>query len=243
MRWNITNPTPPDLLALVCPVCGLPLEVASAAEVFPCLHCRRAYIAAEGSLAEIATQTATATTALAMPAEVRYLAVWRFLAAVEVREKRSETVVAPSAVWEQIRRVAAPLPAFLYVPAFTFARMAVQQLGVGLVRAQPNLVLEPGLPAERVSLHRTGGERGDESEGPGFGPVSPVLLSAADAGTVAHFVYLAVEARATAGLRAIDYDLGLSGGELLLIPAVYDRRYARDSFWRFLLREFDGLVA
>jgi hypothetical protein len=194
-------------------------------------------------LDEVPTQTAAVTTALAVPAEVHYLAVWRFLAAVEVREKSSETVMAPGAVWEQIRREAAPQPPFLYVPAFTLARVAVQQLGVGLVLAQPELALEPGLPAERASLHRVVVDQRDDDEGPGFGTVSPVVLSAADAITVAHFVYLAVESRATAGLRAIDYDLDLTGGALLFLPAAYDRRYVRDSFWRFLLREFDGLVA
>ena len=70
-----------------------------------------------------------------------------------------------------------------------------------------------------------------------------MLLSKKDAETVAHFVYLAVENRATADLRGIDYDLSLTGAELLLLPAVFDRRYVRDSNWRFLLREFDGLVA
>ena len=192
---------------------------------------------------EVSTQTAAITTELAVPADVRFLAVWRFLAAVEVREKSSESVVAPGAVWEQIRRVAAPKPPFLYVPAFALARVTVQQLGVGLVLAQPDLTLEAGLPAERASLHQVVADRPDDGEGPGFGTVSPVLLSAADAATVAHFVYLAVESRATSGLRAIDYDLDLTGGELLFLPAVYDRRYVRDSFWRFLLREFDGLVA
>ena len=72
-----------------------------------------------------------------MPADVHYLAVWRFFAAVEVREKSSGTIVAPGAVWEQIRRVAAPQPPFLYAPAFALARVTVQQLGVGLVLAQP----------------------------------------------------------------------------------------------------------
>ena len=227
----------------MCPACGLPLEAAAAAEVFPCLKCRRAYSPGEDSLDVVPTQTAAITTELALPADVRFLAVWRFLAAVEVREKSSERVVAPGAVWEQIRRVAAPRPPFLYVPAFALARVTVQQLGVGLVMAQPDLTLEPGLPAERASLHQVVADQRDDGEGPGFGAVSPVLLSAADAGTVAHFVYLAVESRATSGLRAIDYDLDLTGGELLFLPAVYDRRYIRDSFWRFLLREFDGLVA
>lgn len=227
----------------MCPVCGLPLTVDTGAEVFPCRHCLRAYAPAADSLSEVRTQTAAVTTDLAVPPEVRYVAVWRFLAAVQVREKSSDAVAPPEAVWEQIRRAAAPSPPFLYVPAFTLARVAVQQLGVGLVLAQPDLTLEPGLPAARAPLPRVVGDDRDDDEGPGFDTVSPVLLSAPDAATVAHFVYLAVESRATPGLRAIDYDLDLTGGELLFLPAAYDRRYVRDSFWRFLLREFDGLVA
>lgn len=219
------------------------MTVDTGAEVFPCLHCLRAYAPAADSLSEVRAQTAAVTTALAVPSEVRYIAVWRFLAAVQVREKSSDAVAPPEAVWEQIRRAAAPSPPFLYVPAFTLARVAVQQLGVGLVLAQPDLTLEPGLPATRAPLPRVVGDDRDDDEGPGFDMVSPVLLSAADAATVAHFVYLAVESRATPGLRAIDYDLDLTGGELLFLPAAYDRRYVRDSFWRFLLREFDGLVA
>lgn len=213
------------------------------AEVFPCLNCLRTYAPDGGSLSEVRAQAADVTTELAVPPEVRYVAVWRFLAAVQVREKSSDGVAPPEAVWDQIRRAAAPRPPFLYVPAFTLARVAVQQLGVGLVIAQPELTLEPGLPATHAPLPHVVGNDPDDDEGPGFDTISPVLLSAADAATVAHFVYLAVESRATPGLRAIDYDLDLTGGELLFLPAVYDRRYVRDSFWRFLLREFDGLVA
>lgn len=209
---------------------------------------------------EVVPRTAALTSDLAIPPDVRYLAVWAFLASVEMREKRTSSVVPPVSVWEEIREVAAPRPPFLFVPAFALARVVIKQLGAGLVEAQPELLLKPGIPPDGphmpVLVGAGGGADGPAYEGAGCAgeevgglsgqpgwTVSPVLLSREDAETVAHFVYLAVENRATADLRGIDYDLSLTGAELLLIPAVYDPRYVRDSNWRFLLREFDGLVA
>ena len=195
---------------------------------------------------------AAITTELAVPPEVHYLAAWTFLASVEVREKRTTTVVPAVSVWEHIREVAAPRPPFLFVPAFVLARVVVKQLGSVLVEAQPELALDSGIPPEgpkRPVLVEAGGRAGQAAEqeievgAPPRWTVSPVLFSKRDAETVAHFVYLAVENRVTADLRGIDYDLSLTGAELLLLPAVFDRRYVRDSNWRFLLREFDGLVA
>ena len=188
------------------------------------------------------------TTELATPPDIRYVAVWRFMAAIDVRGKQSRSPAAPSQVWEGIRRTAAPEPPFLYVPAFSLAKAAVQQLGTALVRAQPRLDLAPEIPRERPAGPRlaTAEVRAVEQEWalePEFGTLSPIVLSMRDAETVAHFVYLAVESRSTPDLRGIDYDLSLSGGELLFLPAVFDVRYVRDSNWRFLLREFDGLVA
>jgi hypothetical protein len=259
------SPSPPELIALTCRRCGRPLEVSPRAALFPCRHCG-VFFEPEGSeLRELIPRTAELTTGLAIPPEVRYLATWAFLASVEVREKRTSSGGARVSVWEQIREVAAPRPPFLFVPAFALARVVVKQLGSALVEAQPQLVLEEGIPPEgplRPVLveaeEKTGGKGGRQGSGPGGGrcpseaeelgeapewTVSPVLLSRRDAETVAHFVYLAVENRATPDLRGIDYDLSLTGAELLLIPAVYDQRYARDSNWRFLLEEFDGLVA
>ena len=197
-------------------------------------------------------RTAVITTELAVPPEVHYLAAWSFLASVEVRQKRTATVAPPVSVWEHIREVAAPRPPFLFVPAFAPARVVVKQLGAVLAEAQPELDLDSGIPPEGPKcpvLVKAEGraaqvvEQEEEVGAPPSWTVSPVLLSKKDAETVAHFVYLAVENRATAHLRGIDYDLSLTGAELLLLPAVFDRRYVRDSNWRFLLREFDGLVA
>lgn len=233
---------------MVCSACGLPLEAATDAVVYPCRACGRAFELESDRLVELKPRTAAVTTDLAVPPAVRYLAVWRFLASVEVEAKQAKTGAPPAQVWNQIRRVAAPDPAFLYVPAFSLSRVVVQQLGVGLVQAQPRLELEELLPPERPlpprsveEVHMEGAE--SWASDPGFGTLSPVLLSRMDAEAVAHFVYLALESRSTPDLRSIDYELGLTGGELLFLPAVHDVRHVRDSNWRFLLREFDGLVA
>lgn len=232
----------------MCANCGLPLEAAQDVVVYPCRMCGRAFEVESDSLVEITLRTAKISTELAVPPEVRYLAVWRFLAAVEVRTKRSGSGAEPSQTWEGIRRVAAPEPAFLYVPAFALGRAVVQQLGIALVQAQPQLDLEEGLPREElVGLTSIADSAASADEGwtpdAGFGTLSPVLLARRDAESVAHFVYLALESRSTPDLRSIDYDLALTGGDLLFLPAVFDVRHVRDSNWRFLLREFDGLVA
>ncbi|MHB9150137.1 MAG: hypothetical protein ACYC33_08695 [Thermoleophilia bacterium] len=215
---------------------------------YPCHVCGRAFQLESEGLAEIKPLTAEISTELAVPQNVRFLAVWRFLAAVEVRTKRSGTGVEPSQTWEAIRRVAAPEPPFLYVPAFSLARAVVQQLGLALVQAQPQLDLCEGLPRERhVGLEPVPdavvSSDGGWTAYADFDTLSPVRLARGDAEVVAHFVYLALESRSTPDLRSIDYDLALTGGDLLFLPAVFDVRLVRDSNWRFLLREFDGLVA
>lgn len=232
----------------MCTTCAVPLETAKDAAVYPCRRCGRAFAVESDRLVEMWPKTAAVTTELAVPPDVRYLAVWRFLASVEVEGKQAKTGAPPTQVWDQIRRVAAPEPPFLYVPAFSLVRVVVQQLGLGLVQAQPRLELEEGIPPERPLPPRPvdeAREPGVDAWGsdPGFGTLSPVVLSQSDAETVAHFVYLALESRSTPDLRSIDYELGLTGGVLLFLPAVHDVRHVRDSNWRFLLREFDGLVA
>lgn len=217
--------------------------------VFPCRNCGTAYAVDSDHLVEVSPLTAAVTTELAVPPAVRYVAAWRFLAAVDVRAARTPgSSVGSSLAWESIRRVAAPDPPFLYVPAFTLSRVVVQQLGVALVQAQPRLELKPGLPPEGAPGLQSVAEPSALPEAewdpdPGFGTLSPIVLSKSDAQTVAHFVYLALESRSTHDLRGIDYDLALTGGDLVFLPAVYDVRHVRDSNWRFLLREFDGLVA
>jgi hypothetical protein len=194
----------------------------------------------------VRVSTAAITTELALPPVVRYLATWRFLASVEVKNKKTSSSMPPGLVWEHIRRRTAPEPPFLYVPAFTLTRITVQQLGLALVQAQPLLELTPGMPAEAPLPPRlvdASGPRLPDDQGPGFGTLSPILLTEEDARAVADFVYLALEAQHSPDMTSIDYQLGLTGAELVFLPAVYDRRHVRDSNWRFLLQEFDGMVA
>jgi hypothetical protein len=242
---------------LTCTSCLLPLEVRPGAALFPCRQCGRAFEPGDEGLRELRPQMAEVTTALTVPPYVRYLAVWAFAADPTVTSKWSGSGAPPESVWEQVRRLTEPELPRLFVPSFAMRRVLVQQLGVGLVQAQPELVLRPGLPAEQVFPARpravadTGRDdaaagvdaASAEDEGPGFGTLSPVLFSEVDARTVAHFVYLAIEARGSTELKRIDYKLELGPGELLFLPALYDPHYVRDSNWRFLLREFDSLVA
>jgi len=236
----------------------VPLDVRPGAALFPCRRCGRAFEPGDEGLRELRPQTAEATTELTMPPYVRYVAVWSFAAEPVVTSKWSGSGAPPDSVWDQVRRLAAPELPRLFVPSFALRRVVVQQLGVGLVQAQPELVLRPGLPAEQVFPARprvvvdigrntaaadVNGAPPAADEGPGFGTLSPVLLSEVDARTVAHFVYLAIEARGSTELKHIDYELELGPGELLFLPALHDPHYVRDSNWRFLLREFDSLVA
>jgi hypothetical protein len=172
---------------------------------------------------------------------VRYLAVWRVAVSI--------TAAAGSA-WERIRKVAAPGPAYIYVPGFTLVRPVVQRLGVGLTEAQPVLELTRGFAEDaphRPALVDVGG---GDSEGrahvgafsPDFGTFSPVVVGREDSHILAHFVYLAVESYDSHDLRSVSYQLEALG-ELTLIPAIWDPRYIHESNWRLLLREFDGLVA
>lgn len=196
--------------------------------------------------------TAAATTELAVAGPTQYLAVWRLAVSISA---------APDSAWQRICRVSAPGPACLYVPAFSLMRSVVQRLGVGLTEAQPALELHPGLerrpnqspvlaevgPLIEVGNNdapgRDGAPGATVADGPGFGTVSPVLVGRQDAGTLGHFVFLAVESHEARDLHSVEYQLETTGEELLFIPAVWDPRYIHESNWRLLLREFDGLVA
>jgi hypothetical protein len=70
-----------------------------------------------------------------------------------------------------------------------------------------------------------------------------VVVGRQDARALANFVYLAVVAHELHDLLAIEYRLDLSREELVFLPAVWDLRYVLNSNWRFLLHEFDDLVA
>ncbi len=227
---------------MICDNCGLALEGGDSAALFMCPNCGLAHEQSEDGLASFSPLTAAATTELAVGGDVRYLAVWRVAVSI--------TAAADSA-WERIRRVVTPGSPDLYVPAFTLMRPVVQRLGVSLTEAQPNLELTPGLEAgavPRPTLTEVGRRRREEdgatgAPGPGFGALSPVVVSREDARTLAHFVYLAVESQEARDLRSVDYELTPVGEQLVFIPAVWDPRYIHESNWRLLLREFDGLVA
>ena len=219
----------PELIPLVCSRCGQALEADPPGQaLLPCAPCGRLWEPRFEGLAERGVATASATSSLVPPADSRFLPVWVFPADVRVDAKRSDAAGrTPGRTWETVRRRAPSGLASLYVPAFRRQKGVVGRLGRTLVEAQPAISAVPGLPAV------AGGRSGD---------VSPVMLSEADARVVAHFVYLAVEVGGTPDLRGIDYELALGPASLVFLPAAVDPRSVRDLNWRFLLREFDGLV-
>jgi hypothetical protein len=184
-----------------------------------------------------------ATTELAVSGSIRYLAVWRLLP----KEAPDD-----DPVWQYIRRAATSLPAYVYVPAFSLVRPVVQRLGVRLTETQPILRLEPGGPPgpgprpmlqEASAGSSVAGEGGSSVDAPDFETVSPIVIGPREAWGLAHFIYLAIEARETRDLHNADVHLEPGEEELLFFPAVWDPRYIHESNWRLLLREFDGLVA
>jgi len=256
-RWSITSPSPADLFALVCKNCGIALQGGDEAALFLCAECGRAFEPGDQGLTELIPTTATVTTELAIGAPVRYLAFWRLCVSISA---------SPGSAWERIRRATTESSPRLYVPAFSLSRPVVQQLGISLTEAQPALeaTAKFGEDAPRRPLLVEVGSaksdaapaadedhgvddlydpRGPNNAGPGFGSFSPVVIGREDVSALAHFVYLAVESHEVNELRSVDYELEITGEELVFIPAVWDPRYIHESNWRLLLREFDGLVA
>ncbi len=226
----------PQLLALVCPGCASALTLSPGAAAYPCRLCGRVCEPDGHSLRSVPVGYVDPTSAIAPRGQVQLLPVWRFGARVDVRSKRAAHPAAPGYVWEQVRKSAAraggrsDLPS-IFVPAFALERTVIARLGLRLLRAQP------ALPRPEPAFSSQGGPS------QGGGDLLPILLSESDARIAAHFVYLALESDATPDLRAIDYELDLQDGSLLVIPADYDRRFVHDANWRLLLREFDGLLA
>jgi hypothetical protein len=241
---SITILSPANLVPLVCKNCGGRLEGADEAAIFVCPVCGIAYETVADDLVGFRPLTAAITTELAVGGTVQYLAVWRLAV------KAPPSLFGESA-WARIGRSHAPDPIYLYVPAFTLARAAVQRLAVSLAEAQPTLQLTPGLAqdtsrrpalvgADKIPLP---GSAGVALTGPDFGTLSPVVVGRKDCPALAHFAFLAVESYELPNLRAVDYKLEITGEELVFLPAVWDPRYVHDSNWRLLLREFDGQVA
>ncbi len=209
--------------------------------MFVCPGCGKVYEAGGDGLSVFPALTAAATTQLAVSGPVRHLAVWRLLPA---------SMGDRDPVWEHIVRAAAPGAAYLYVPAFSLARPVVQRIGVRLTEVQPVLELTTGAPAgpaPRPALVEAspGVESSDAAvlDTPDFDDVSPVLIGRREAWGLAHFIYMAIEAREFRESRPVDYRLEPGSEELLFVPAAWDPRYIHESNWRLLLREFDGLVA
>jgi hypothetical protein len=156
---------------------------------------------------------------------------------MHVRERETST-------WAKIARRTGAARTRLYVPAFSLARSVVERLGVRLTRVQP--LLRPSA----VRPGRSGGLR--SSYGPGVDqPVdadsakrfSPIVLGRADARILTDFVYLALRAGESRKVPDLDYEIAITGEELLFLPAVWDARCVHDANWRLLLREFDDQVA
>jgi hypothetical protein len=213
--------------------------------LFVCVGCGQVHEAGEQGLVVFPASTAAVTTELAVSGEVLYLAVWRLLPGEDDGD---------DPVWDHIRRAAAPECAYLYVPAFSMVRPVVQRLGVRLTEVQPALELISGGPPRlgpRPALVEAGSHVAapfGESEmplvgAPDFDRTSPVLIGRREAWGLAHFVYLALEAREARDLQNADMGLEPGREELVFIPAMWDPRYIHESNWRLLLREFDGLVA
>lgn len=206
--------------------------------MFVCANCGLIHEPGENGFTAFSPLTAALTTALAYSGDVQYLAVWRV--AVEIK-------ASPDSAWERMRKAAAPRAPYMYVPAFSLARMVVHRLGASFTQTQPALELSSGLDASAaqrpVLVGADDPTTEEDSLGPGFGSISPVLVGRKDAQALAHFVYLAVESSDKHELHSVEYELEAITQDLLFLPAVWDPRQVHESNWRLLLREFDGLVA
>jgi hypothetical protein len=215
--------SPAELLALVCGRCGCPLTVDTGAALYPCQRCGCLWEAAGSRLVERPAGAALPTSRLPLPPEILWLAVWRFRASIDVRAKRCASGAPPGAVWDAVRKTAGALEPAVYVPVFDLRKAIVGRLGRTLVEGQPVFDVTPGVPSPSRSVY-------------------PVLLGEKEAGVVAEFVYLALEAANSHELRGIDFELTLGPADLVFLPATLDARAVRDASWRFLFREFDSLV-
>ena len=114
------------------------------------------------------------------------------------------------------------------MPAFSPARVVVENLGVRLTQKQPLLEAAQGPPSPgRV------GSAGSS------GLFSPVVLGRRDARLLGGFVHLGLTVREGRHEEAVDDEPEILGEELMYIPAVWDPRCVHDANWRLLLREFD----
>lgn len=231
---------------MLCVQCGLPLSGGDEAALFVCPMCGLVHEVGEKSLSPFPASTVTATTDLAVSGPVQYLAVWRLL---------PEAPANGDLIWDSIRRRAEGGPAYLFVPAFSLARAVVQRIGVRLTEMQPDITLIPGAPPARLlrpalaearpyaAPFQAAPETPHSPHEPIPDAVSSVLVGKREAWGLAHFIYMAIQARDLHDMQLTGFRLQPGREELLFLPAVWDSRYIHDSNWRILLREFDGLVA
>jgi len=222
---------------LLCANCGLPLHGGDEAAMFVCENCGLVHEPGEEGLAPFEPFSAAVTTRLAYAADIQYLAIWR----VHV-----QVTAGPDSAWHRVRKAAGQQSPYVYVPAFSLARMVVHRLGASLTQTQPLLDLVNGLPVDSMRRSVLKGVDDPTIElafGADFGTISPVLVGRKDSHALAHFVFLAVESYDKHELHSVEYQLEATGEELLFLPAVWDPRQVHESNWRLLLREFDGLVA
>jgi hypothetical protein len=210
-RWSITTLTRADLIPLLCRECGLRLDSDPEAVLFVCPVCGLAHEPMEGHLEAFRPFVAAANTSDASQAVVHYLAVWRLTPA-------SAGTLAPTSM-------RAATGAIVYVPAFSLARVVLENLGVRLTQRQP--LLEP---AAVPLSDRTAGGRG---------PFSPVVLGRGEARILSPFVHLSLALREGRDERTVAQAPAVVSEELVFIPAVDDPRCVHDAGWRLLLREFD----
>lgn len=207
----------------------------------------------EAGLVTIPVAVAAPTSKVAAGADFKYLAFWRVFAQVSGR---------PDSVWRHLERRLQGDPCYFYIPAFSWRRVEIQQLGLRLTQAQPVLDLHSGphpwgrsdAPLQHAASFAPAEEGGAESSSAvsqgSSGEVAasevavwPVLLGAKDARILAHFIYLALEAEMAEEDGLTEYEIEPRGEELVFIPAVRDARLVQDAGWRLLIREFDSLVA
>jgi hypothetical protein len=116
----------------------------------------------------------------------------------------------------------------VFVPAFSPARVVVENLGVRLTQKQP--ILEPAAGPSASSRGRSAGS-------PGL--FSPVVLGRREARLLAGFVHLGLSVREGRREEGVYDEFETLGEELVYIPALPDPRCVHDAGWRLLLREFD----
>ena len=184
--------------------------------MFVCPACGRAHEPVDGRLRGFSPLIASVTTCDAGNVVAHYLAVWRLDMSAQ-SDMRAPVSLSAS-------RTAASR-AYLYVPAFSLARVVVENLGVRLTQRQP--ALEP-------SSHRS------HAGGAGSaGLFSPVLLGRRDARLLAAFVHLGLSVREGRQQEALDDEVESLKEQLVYLPAVSDARCIHDAGWRILLKEFD----